>query len=123
MTRTQITSALSAAGFTTGQWISLGDSYKYILFESDKNSFNDDAAVQYYFSPTGDYVLIRHLMGKPVETTIGATVPAGYVKVLHDGTPYLIQIEPYGKIDASVDAAGVFHGIYSFHSIVGLFNR
>lgn len=123
MTRAQIEDALTVAGFNTGEWVSLGDSFKYLLMHSDKNSFNDDSAVQYYFSDNYDYVLMRYLMGRPTATTELASVPSGYVKVYHNSQPYLVQVQPGGVEDGSADAAGVYHNITSFYSIVGLFNR
>jgi hypothetical protein len=121
MTRAQIISAIGSDNI--GEWISLGDSFRYILFASDKNSFNDDSAVQYYFSPTFDYVLLRYLNGKPVLTTEAAEIPSGYTKVVHDGKFYLLGIESAGKIDQSEDEAGVFHGLHAFNSIVGFFKK
>jgi hypothetical protein len=123
MTRTQIEDALTVAGFNTDEWISIGDSFKYILLHSDKNSISDDSAVQYYFSSTYDYVLMRYLRGRPRLTTVEETIPAGYVKIYHEGKPYMIQIEPGGKLDESDDDAGLYHNITSFFSIVGLFKK
>jgi hypothetical protein len=122
MTRDQIESALEPGGFNTGEWISLGDSFKYILMNSDKSFFSDDSAVQYYFSTRYDYVLTRHLIGTPQLTEL-TVAPAGYTKVIHDGKAYLIKIENSGTIDASLDNAGVYHNITSFESIVGLFKK
>jgi hypothetical protein len=90
---------------------------------SDKNSISDDSAVQYYFSEDYDYVLVRYLIGKPILAEVGATVPAGYAEVYHDGKRYFIRIEQFGKVDASSDQAGTFHTIISFDSIVGLFKK
>jgi hypothetical protein len=123
MTRAQIESALTVAGFNTGEWISPADSFKYILINSDKSFFSDDAAVQYYFSASYDYVLTRHLNGRPELSTELATIPAGYTKVVHNGKWYLIKIEGSGAIDQSSDNAGAYHNITSFESIVGLFKK
>jgi hypothetical protein len=122
MIRAQIQSALTVAGFNTGEWISPADSFKYILINSDKSFFSDDSAVQYYFSTRYDYVLTRHLIGTPQLTEL-TVAPAGYARVLHNGKAYLIKIESSGAIDQSADNAGVYHNITSFESIVGLFKK
>jgi hypothetical protein len=123
MTREQIESALDAVGFSTGEWISLQDSFKYLLRHSDKNSFADDGAVQYYFSSEYDYFLTRHLTGTPTQTTLEAETPNGYAKVFRRGSYFLLKIEPGGVVDQSTDNAGIYHTLTSFASLVGFFKK
>jgi hypothetical protein len=123
MTREQIESALDSVGFETGEWLSLQDSFKYLLRHSDKNSFADDSAVQYYFSANYDYFLTRHLRGQPELSTQSAEVPTGYVKVFRRENYFLLQIEPGGVEDQSDDDAGIYHTLTSYASLVGFFKK
>jgi hypothetical protein len=121
MTRTQVESALTEAGHNTDEWISLEDSFKYILMVSDKNSFINARTVQFYFSGTFDYFLTRHLYGPATEVDSGDPIPDGYGRVFHDGAYYDIAIEPGGVDDQSTDAAGTYHTLTAFSSISGMF--
>jgi hypothetical protein len=121
MTRVQVESALSNSGNSTGEWVSLEGDFKYIVLESDKNSFINPISIQYYFSPTGDYFLTRHLYGPAREVLVSDPTPSGYSRVFHDGKYYVIAIEPGGVVDASVDDAGVYHTLSSFSVITGMF--
>ena len=121
MTRDQITYALNTASVSFGVWTTLEGDFKYIALNSDKNIYYYPQSVQLYFSPTSDYFLVRYTSRElPVLYTSG-TVPAGYVLIVHDGNQYKVRLDDGGAIDASVDAAGVFHEIYSFDSIAGMF--
>ncbi len=123
MTRAQIESALTATGNSTGAWISLEYDFKYLLMESDKNSFVSPRTVQFYFSPTSDYFLTRHLYGKATLVQQSDPIPSGYGRVFHDGSYYDIAIEPGGVLDASADDAGLFHTITSFSAVSGMFKK
>jgi hypothetical protein len=123
MNRVQIESALNSKGFNTGEWLSLGDSFKYILRASDKGSFTTDSAVQFFCSDIGDYILVRHFTGSPISTTELATVPAGFAKVIHDGKFYLLKIVDGGVLDQSVENAGIYHTLLSFDLITGIFYK
>lgn len=118
MTRAQVSAALSANGNSFDTWVSLEDSFKYFVMESDKNNFVSASAVEFYFSGTNDYFLTRHIGGKPVLTELADPVPTGYTKVFHDGKYYLLKIEPGGIVDP---VAGVFHDLTAYSSISGFF--
>jgi hypothetical protein len=120
MTRTQVESALSAKGNSTGEWISLENDFKYILMASDKGSFINARTVQFYFSDTSDYFLTRHLYGPAAEVDSGDPIPEGYGRVFHDEKYYDIAIEPGGVEDQSEDEAGVYHTLTSFSAISGM---
>jgi hypothetical protein len=123
MTRTQVESALTSKGFNTGEWLSLGDSFKYILRASDKGSFTTDSAVQFFCSEIGDYLLVRQFTGSPVLTTELEATPAGFVKVVHEGKFYFLKLISGGILDQSADNAGVYHTLLSFDLITGIFYK
>jgi hypothetical protein len=123
MTRDQIESVFTESGNSFDQWISLENDFRYILMESDKNSFVSPYSIQYFFSSTKDYFLTRHLTGNGTLTTLGAAIPAGYSKVFHEGEYYLFKIREGGVTDASTDAAGVYHTLTAFKSISGFFKK
>lgn len=120
MTRTQVESALSAKGNSTDEWISLENDFKYILMASDKGSFIKARTVQFYFSPTGDYFLTRHLYGPAVEVESGDSIPDGFGRVFHDEKYYDIAIEPGGVDDQTGDSAGIYHTLSAFSAISGM---
>jgi hypothetical protein len=123
MTRTQIESALTESGNSTGEWISLGGDFRYILMRSDKNSFVTPRYVQFYFSPTYDYFLTRHLYGPTSVADPEDPIPSGFGRVFHEGTYYDIAIEPGGVTDESDDAAGTYHTLTGFSGVTGLFSK
>ena len=121
MTQAQIDYILTTKGLTTNSWLTLEGVFKYMTMNSDKNLYYYPQAVQFYFSEN-NYLLIRHTIGKPTLYTGGA-VPSGYVLIPHDGNQYLVKLDKGGKIDASLEAAGVYHEIIAYESISGIFYK
>ena len=123
MTRNQVTYALTSTANSFGVWTTLEGDFHYICLDSDKNIFCQPNAVQFYFSPSADYFLVR-FTGKEIPVLYtGGVVPAGYTLIVHDGNQYKVRIEDGGVIDASADAAGVYHEIYAFSAISGIFYK
>jgi hypothetical protein len=121
MTQSQVNYILSTKGLPLNQWLTLEGTFKYMTMNSDKNLYYYPQAVQFYFSQR-NYLLVRNTTGNPTLYTGGA-VPTGSVLIPHDGKQYMVQLEKGGKIDASADAAGVYHDIISYESISGIFYK
>jgi hypothetical protein len=123
MTRNQVTHALTSTANSYGVWTTLEGDFLYITLESDKNIYGQPNAVQFYFSPSADYFLVRYTGREYPVLYTGGTIPLGYVLIVHDGKQYMVKIEDGGVEDNSPDEAGIYHEIYAFSSISGLFYK
>jgi hypothetical protein len=121
MTQSQINYILDTKELPLNQWLTLEGTFKYLTMNSDKNLYYYPQSVQFYFSEN-NYLLVRNTTGTPKLYTGGA-IPSGSVLIPHDGEQYIVQLEKGGKIDASTDAAGVYHDIISYESISGIFYK
>ncbi len=121
MTQSQVSEVLTETSNSFGMWVTLEDSFRYFILESDRIFFCDAQAVQFFFSESG-YVLLRYTDGRPIAFE-GGSVPAGYALVVHDGDQYIIRIKPGGAVDQSADEAGVYHEIIGYQAISGFFQQ
>jgi len=123
MTREQITHVLTSTGNDYGLWTTLEGDFKYICLESDKNIYYYPQSVQFYFSPSADYFLLRYTTRSlPLLYTEG-TLPDDYVLITHNGEQYSVKLDAGGSLDYSDDDAGIYHEIYSFDGISGMFYK
>jgi len=121
MTLAQITYALTSKGLNFDEWYTLEDSFQYLTMNSDKNLHYYPRAVQFYFSSNGNYVLLRYTHGKAYTYEGSIPAGAGLVSTIN-GESYLFKIEPGGIVD-SLQNAGVYHEIFSYGSISGMFYK
>lgn len=118
MTQAQVNYILTTKSLPRTAWLTLEGVFKYILMNSDKVIAYFPQSAQFWFSNNG-YLLIRNTKGNPVLKD--GSIPAGFVSIPHDEKEYLVQIEPGGVIDQSVENAGVFHDIISYDSVSGMY--
>lgn len=122
MTTSQIEYILEQRDLDMDTWQTLHKNFKYISMNSDKNIFYYPQSIQFYFSTNG-YLLVRFTDGNPILDEGESNPPPGYVHIYVEGKRYKVKLEAGGIGDNSVQDAGIFHEIYAFEGISGIYAK